>query len=74
MSTNTRIGNANDFRETSVLDRRIPLGLPHATRPEFGLAVAAYFREKHARKNFGRFWPLHMTAHSAEIKANHHGH
>ncbi len=74
MSTNTRIGKTKDFGEQSVLDRAIPLGLPHATRPEFGLSVAAYYRTKHGRKMFGAYWPLHMTEQSAERKENHHAH
>jgi hypothetical protein len=46
----------------SCLDRRIPLGMPPASRPEFGPTVAEYFRRKHATQGPGKYLGLHLVA------------
>jgi hypothetical protein len=48
-------------RSESCLDRRIPLGIPPAARPEFGPAVPAYFRHKHDTRGPGQFYGLHVV-------------
>jgi hypothetical protein len=45
----------------SCLDRRIPLGIPFAARPEFGPAVPAYYRRKHDTSGPGQFYGLHIV-------------
>jgi hypothetical protein len=43
-------------RDESCLDRRMPLAIPTAARPEFGQTVGEYFARKHARGEYGRFF------------------
>jgi hypothetical protein len=46
----------------SCLDRNVPLGMPPASRPEFGPTVAEYFRRKHATNGPGKYQGLHLVA------------
>jgi hypothetical protein len=39
-----------------------PLGFSFPQRPEIGPPAARYFEHKHARGEFGTYWPLHLTA------------
>jgi hypothetical protein len=45
----------------SCLDRRIPLGIPPAARPEFGPPAAEYFQRKHRTAGPGQFYGLHIV-------------
>jgi hypothetical protein len=45
----------------SCLDRRIPLGIPPAARPEIGPSVPAYYQNKHRTGGPGQFYGLHIV-------------
>jgi len=46
----------------SCIDRNIPLAMPAPfPRPEFGTSVGSYYAARHARGEFGRFYPLHVA-------------
>lgn len=48
--------------DRSYLDPNIPLGFPGATLvTERGPATVDYYRKKHARGEYGSFWPLHVV-------------
>lgn len=47
------------WRAKSNTDPREPLGRPMELRPESGPSVTEYYRAKHRRREFGRFFPLH---------------
>jgi hypothetical protein len=49
-------------RNESVLDKRIPLGVPPWGAPQQGMSVSTYYRAKHARGERGTYFPLHWTA------------
>jgi hypothetical protein len=42
-------------------DPRWPVGYPRAAKFEEGISVAEYYRRKHARGEYGRFFPLHIA-------------
>ncbi len=49
-------------RRASCIDPRIPVAVPVPfPRPEFGPTPAEWFARKHARGEFGRFYPLHQA-------------
>lgn len=47
-----------------LLDRSIPLAVPHV---EDQAATVSYFARKHARGEFGTFWPLHQVAKGFDV-------
>jgi hypothetical protein len=40
----------------------VQLGYPPASKPEYGVSAQIYYAKKHARGEYGRYWPLHVTA------------
>ncbi len=60
---NTNRDEARKMRETSCLDHNIPLAEPtFGARPEFGPSIVSYYNRKHARGEFGKYFPLHLMA------------
>jgi hypothetical protein len=49
-----------ECRQTSFLDRRIPLGVSDCVRTEVGPNAIDYFARKHARGEYGTFWFHHV--------------
>lgn len=48
------------FRAESCLDATVPLGIPMWPRADFGFPLTTtYFQRKHARGEYGRYYPLH---------------
>ena len=54
-------GHVARWRDDSVLDRNIPLAVPVQGRPERGPTAFAYYRQKFARREYGRFWLHHVA-------------
>jgi hypothetical protein len=49
-------------RKESILDPRVPLGVPpRFGRVELGPDTISYYKQKHHRGEFGRFFPLHIV-------------
>jgi hypothetical protein len=50
------------LRRTSCIDHAVPLGVwpSAASRPESGPSAFTYYRDKHARGECGRFYPVHQ--------------
>lgn len=49
-------------RADSFLDRRFHIGLPTVARPESGVAVADYYKRKHATIGPGKYYGLLIVA------------
>lgn len=52
----------------STLDPRIPLGFPVSVRPERGPNEVDWYRAKHARGQFGKYWGLHCTVYDRDMR------
>jgi hypothetical protein len=58
------------FKAESCLDRKVPLGIPFAARPEFGPVVPAYYQNKHRTDGPGQFYGLHIVGTMQRIHTN----
>ena len=61
-ASETQAAMVQRMRAESCIDPDVPVrGVP-APRPEFGPSALEWFRAKEARRERGKYWPLHTLA------------